>query len=334
MITHRISHDPAGQRLPLHQRAVGFTLVELLVVIGIIALLISILLPALSKARQQANAVACLASLRQIGNGYLGYTNDNKGWLPYTVNPRWPDPAGTLPEGYERNPANPSANRIIYWFEAIAPYMNIKKPPLEINDATDLANFPRCPNWNRDALGLTSLAWTPGYGQNFKLWLGLPEAGYLLKASDTGPPAFVQESGDTGIEYDGQHAIFAMGDVKVNWLPNSAHRIICGDAVDLHMGLWDYLPPNPLYAAARWDYPTVKNAAGIPGTTSPGSFGPLAFWISGDPTRHGGRPLDCWKSPTAPSFLGRSKARANYLFLDGHAETMLYEDARKQMQRP
>ncbi len=73
----------------------GFTLVELLVVVAIIALLVSILLPALGSARKEAKNVVCMSNLRQWGLGYAMYLEDNKQLFPSQFNIRlkhaWPE---------------------------------------------------------------------------------------------------------------------------------------------------------------------------------------------------------------------------------------------------
>lgn len=86
----------AIRRPPRHDRITrlqGFTLIELLVVITIISLLVSLLLPALSKARQASQRAVCLAHLKQNAMVFLNYGDDHKGWIPaslgYGDSPNW-----------------------------------------------------------------------------------------------------------------------------------------------------------------------------------------------------------------------------------------------------
>jgi prepilin-type processing-associated H-X9-DG protein/prepilin-type N-terminal cleavage/methylation domain-containing protein len=85
----------------------AFTLVELLVVIGIIALLIGILLPVISRAQQASRATKCMSNLRTIGQALLNYSSDNKGFVVPAYN--LPLPPGSPPNSpnYTGGPDQP-----------------------------------------------------------------------------------------------------------------------------------------------------------------------------------------------------------------------------------
>ena len=97
-------------------RETGFTLIELLVVISIIAILVSILLPALAKARELANRAVCMANIRGIIQAMLTYADGNGGAFPATVGAVGL-PLNAAPQGsqtYINAPLAP-VDTITYW---------------------------------------------------------------------------------------------------------------------------------------------------------------------------------------------------------------------------
>src|SRR6478735_150332 len=93
----------------------GFSLVELLVVIGIMAMLIGILLPALIRARESAKMTQCMSNLRQWGVAAQKYADGNGGWLPREGDDgdKWFKPVGDW--------ADPGL-----WFNALPPMVNVR----------------------------------------------------------------------------------------------------------------------------------------------------------------------------------------------------------------
>src|SRR4051812_42608426 len=123
----------------------GFTLVELLVVIGIIAVLLSILLPTLSKARRSAYTLQCASNMKQLSTAMLMYINDNKGRFPAA---EFFPITGAYPYGWGW------ANELVAQNYIKAPGLSVYKFPGDTVKKFSRSNPFRCPEGIEEDIGI------------------------------------------------------------------------------------------------------------------------------------------------------------------------------------
>ena len=182
----------------------GFTLVELLVVIGIIAILVAILLPVLGNVRKQAEAAKCLSNLRQCGQALQLYVHDNKGFIipvrcgggaagatepnstpvvlgaPFTIN--------GMAYGASANVPGVSTTDAAWWMNFLASYLSKQSKggagdlSLQSSAAARATCF-WCPSWQ--GLIETRPAWIP-YGEYNHEYTGY-SMNYMLSFTSTSP---------------------------------------------------------------------------------------------------------------------------------------------------
>ncbi len=134
----------------------AFTLVELLVVIGIISVLIAMLLPALNKARESAQRIACASNLRQVAMAWNAYTSDYHGQLPVGISYYWDATPSNL------NPSAPAD--YYYWASMLKPYVS-DKTNLTNNynytksDSVSKTGVFQCPSWENHSSGVAYVAY-------------------------------------------------------------------------------------------------------------------------------------------------------------------------------
>jgi prepilin-type N-terminal cleavage/methylation domain-containing protein len=164
---------------PAPSRA-GFTLVELLVVIGIIAVLISLLLPSLNRAREQANRAKCLSNLRQMSQFIQIYVNQFKGAMPVGGNSANPEFCYVLFQN------NPGLGNYTYVGMGLIPAAGIiSSTPATDDTAGDGLAF-YCPVQTNEG---------SGYNHHGNPWIGIP--GHSTRFSYTQRPEWSYQGSTT-----------------------------------------------------------------------------------------------------------------------------------------
>lgn len=319
----------------------AFTLVELLVVIGIIALLITILLPTLANARRQAQAVKCAAALRSIGQAFLLYSIDNHGYAPPWRAGNTSGVTGGAGGSYNlygiayNSPTDVpgvSAKDACFWFDFLAKYLTKSHggsgdANLVEQKETQASVIWGCPNWDgyQETVSGTGQISQGGAGLNRQY------TGYSYNYEPDMGPGYPMVAFGAGLYY-GQYS----NDIRSSDNFSSNNWSTTNNQTPRWFKLTDYRPADQRaivgdshdwkLEAQPWDGTggTPPQSFRLPtkmGTVYPSSQGGRAPGTTFDYYRHGiyPKPVDA----TAGGFYSNhgGKIAYNILYADGHVMT-------------